>query len=69
MDNYKRKLINKQKGEQHPTLHNNMSKKKTSWQISEATFAKVKQQATKDKVAIQVKAEQLILIALEGKSK
>ena len=46
-----------------------MSKKKTSWQISEATFDKVKQQAIKDKVAIQVKAEQLILIALEGKSK
>lgn len=46
-----------------------MSKKKTSWQISEATFDRVKQQATKDKVAIQVKAEQLILIALEGKNK
>ena len=46
-----------------------MKKKPISWQLTESTIAKVKQQATKDKVAIQVKAEQLILIALEGKNK
>ena len=46
-----------------------MKKKSISWQLNETTIAKVKKEATKDKVAIQVKAEQLILIALEGKSK
>lgn len=46
-----------------------MKKKPISWQLSETTIAKVKQQATKDKVAIQVKAEQLLIIALEGKHK
>jgi hypothetical protein len=46
-----------------------MKKKPISWQLTESTIAKVKKEATRDKVAIQVKAEQLILIALEGKSK
>ena len=49
--------------------NNNMKKKSISWQLQESTIAKVKQQATKDKVAIQVKAEQLLIIALEGKLK
>ena len=46
-----------------------MKKKPISWQLSETTIAKVKKEATRDKVAIQVKAEQLLIIALEGKHK
>jgi len=46
-----------------------MKKKPILWQLTESTIAKVKKEATRDKVAIQVKAEQLLIIALEGKSK
>ena len=42
-----------------------MAKAKTSWQITEQTLEKVKRQAKKDKVAVQVAAELLILKGLE----
>lgn len=42
-----------------------MAKAKTSWQISQQTLDKVKKQAKRDKVAVQVAAEELILKGLE----
>lgn len=52
------KLFNRKKSD-------GFGKAKTSWQISQQTLDKVKKQAKKDKVAVQVAAEELILKGLE----